>query len=160
MNAADVLKYGHQTVLHTIEGLPDSDWKTSGVCGWWSVKDIMAHLTSFEQVLVEVLGTFLGDRGPTPALDSYRADGQKFNDDQVALRQDKSARQVLDEYCDLHTRTMVSVARIPEETRRQPGTLPWYGMEYALDDFIAYAYYGHKREHSAQIAVFRDHIKR
>jgi proline iminopeptidase len=29
-------------------------------------------------------------------------------------------------------------------------------LEYALDDFIVYNYYGHKREHSAQIAVFRD----
>ncbi len=26
----------------------------------------------------------------------------------------------------------------------------------ALDDFLVYAYYGHKREHSAQIAAFRD----
>jgi hypothetical protein len=33
-------------------------------------------------------------------------------------------------------------------------------MEYALDDYIVYAYYGHKREHSAQIAVFRDLVKR
>ena len=39
---------------------------------------------------------------------------------------------------------------------RQSGTLPWYGMEYALDDFLVYIYYGHKREHSAQIAAFRD----
>jgi hypothetical protein len=29
-------------------------------------------------------------------------------------------------------------------------------MEYALDDVLIYMYYGHKREHSAQIAVFRD----
>jgi hypothetical protein len=31
-------------------------------------------------------------------------------------------------------------------------------MEYALDDFIVYQYYGHKREHCAQIAVFRDKL--
>jgi len=29
---------------------------------------------------------------------------------------------------------------------------------YALDDFLVYAYYGHKREHSAQIAAFRDRL--
>jgi hypothetical protein len=40
----------------------------------------------------------------------------------------------------------------------KPGTLPWYGPEYALDDFIVYSYYGHKREHSAQINVFRDQL--
>jgi len=27
MNAIDILKYGQQTVLHTIDGFPDSAWK-------------------------------------------------------------------------------------------------------------------------------------
>ena len=29
---------------------------------------------------------------------------------------------------------------------------------YALDDVLVYMYYGHKREHSAQIAAFRDRL--
>ena len=33
--------------------------------------------------------------------------------------------------------------------------LAWYGDAYDLDDFIAYMYYGHKREHAAQIKLFR-----
>lgn len=51
------------------------------------------------------------------------------------------------------------MARIPATTLRQTGTLPfpWYGgMEYALDDVIAHLNYGHKREHCAYIAAFRD----
>ena len=55
---------------------------------------------------------------------------------------------------------MSMVDTIPSETLRQSGTLPWYGMAYALDDFLVYAYYGHKREHSAQIAAFRDVLNR
>jgi len=31
-------------------------------------------------------------------------------------------------------------------------------MNYALDDVIVYMYYGHKREHNAQIAAFRDRL--
>jgi uncharacterized damage-inducible protein DinB len=158
MNAVDVLKYGHQTVLKTIEGLPESDCTTGGVCGVWSVKDIIAHLASYEHVLVEVLGTFL-DRGPTPYLDEFTGGGQ-FNDRQVALRKEKTVQDVLSEYNDTHARVTSLVAKIPAETLRQAGTLPWYGMEYALDDFIVYTFYGHKREHSAQIAVFRDSLAR
>lgn len=37
--------------------------------------------------------------------------------------------------------------------------MPWYGDAYALDDLIVYMYYGHKREHNAQIAAFRDRFK-
>lgn len=33
MNAIDVLQYGYRTVMTTIEGLPESEWETSGVCG-------------------------------------------------------------------------------------------------------------------------------
>jgi hypothetical protein len=160
MNAVDVLKYGHQTVLRTLDSLPTSEWETPGVCGYWSVKDIIAHLGSYEYVLVDVLTTFL-DGGPTPYLDNYCGVGPlQFNDDEVALRHDKSIADVLAEYNDTHAQTMALAARIPAETYRQVGTLPWYGSEYDLDDFIAYAYYGHKREHSAQIAVFCDQLAR
>ncbi len=48
MNAQDILNYGHLTVCHTIEGLDDRHWITAGVCGVWSVKDIIGHLAAYE----------------------------------------------------------------------------------------------------------------
>jgi DinB family protein len=158
MNAPDILMYGHGTVLQTIEGLPESAWETPGACGVWSVKDIIAHLTSYEHVLVDVLSAFVGG-GPTPYLNKYTDPGGQFNDSEVELRKGKTVREVLGEYNDTHEQVRSLAARIPVETFRQTGTLPWYGMEYALDDFIVYTQYGHKREHSAQIAAFRDHLK-
>lgn len=160
MNAIDILKYGHQTVLHTLDGLPKTAWETPGVCGTWSVKDIIAHLASYEHVLVDVLITF-SDGGPTPYLDKFGAVGPlQFNDDEVAARQDKTIADVLAEYNDTQAQTMALAARIPAETYRQNGTLPWYGPGYDLDDFIVYSFYAHKREHSAQIAVFCDQLAR
>jgi hypothetical protein len=67
---------------------------------------------------------------------------------------------VLGEYNDTQARVMLLAPTITPEVWRKAGTLPWYGMEYALDDFIVYSFYGHKREHSAQIAVFRDLLVR
>jgi hypothetical protein len=157
MNAVDILKYGHLTVLRTIDGLPNPEWETAGVCGVWSVKEIIAHLASYEHLLVEVLNSFLGG-GPTPCLDQYLELGLQFNDVQVALRKDRTWGEVLAEYNAVQAQTTKLIHQIGEETRQQPGTLPWYGMEYALDDFIVYQYYGHKREHCAQINVFRDRL--
>lgn len=155
MNAYDVMKYGHRTALQTVDGFPEGEWETDGVCGVWSVKQIIAHLASFEQVLIEVLNSFLGG-GETPYLDEFTADHPAFNDNQVAKRDGLTWRQVMAEYKDVHAQVMELIGRIPEETIRRSGTLPWYGMEYALDDFIVYSFYGHKREHCAQINVFRD----
>lgn len=169
MNAQDILKYGHGTVLRAVEGLPDAEWETGGVCGLWSVKDIIAHLASYEQVLEEVLLSFQGNSAmpslspggsATPMLNAFVAPGGQFNNSQVALRASGSYADVLDEYTSVHERVSTLAAQIPAETLRQAGTLPWYGLEYALDDLIVYAFYGHKREHCAQIAVFRDRERR
>jgi hypothetical protein len=160
MNAVDVLKYGHQTVLRTLDSLPQTEWETPGVCGTWSVKDIIAHLASYEHMLVDVLTTLLGG-GPTPYLDKMGTLGPlQFNNAEVASRQDKTIAEVVAEFNDTQAKTMVLAARVPAETYRQNGTLPWYGPEYDPDDFIVYTFYGHKREHSAQIAVFGDGLAR
>ena len=159
MNAVDILKYGQQTVLQTLEAFPESALDTPGACGVWSVKDIIAHLTSYEEVLVDVLSTFIGKHS-TPYLNKFTEPGGQFNDTEVNLRKGKTMREVLDEFNDAHAQVMSLATRINPETFRQVGTLPWYGMDYALDDFLVYAFYGHKREHSAQIAAFRDIVSR
>jgi hypothetical protein len=88
------------------------------------------------------------------------ADYAGFNDKEVEVRQGLSSQETLAEYEAAHARNLTLIAQIPVETLRQAGTIPWYGLEYAVDDYIVYAFYGHKREHGAQIAVFRDGIKR
>lgn len=157
MNAHDVLKYGNGTVQRAIEGLTPEQWVLTGACGVWSCKDLMAHLGSYEQVLVEVLRGFTGG-GPAPHLDRYKAGGN-FNDTEVEARAAHSVETVLAEYNTAHAESLRLISQIPAEVCRQPGTLPWYGAEYALDDYIVYAIYAHKREHCGQIGVFRDRFK-
>jgi hypothetical protein len=159
MHALDVLKYGNLTVLRTIRGLPEPDWHTAGVCGYWSVREIIAHLASFEHMLVEVLAV-AGGGEYGPYLSAFLSNGQTFNDQQVAARSGLTVLETLAEYETTQARTMASAATLPLENFRATGFLPAYGLEYDLEDFITYAFYGHKREHSSQIAVFRDNIKR
>ena len=158
MNATDVLKYGQLTVMQAIDGFPEMAWETPGACGVWSVKDIIAHLASYERVLVDILTTFTGG-GSTPALNSYVELGGQFNESEVSRRKAQTIQDILTEFNDTHVQVMSLLVSIPSETLRQSGTLPWYGREYALDDVLVYMYYGHKREHSAQIATFRDRLR-
>jgi len=155
INALDILKYGQQTVLKTLAEFPEGDAERPGACGLWSVKDIIAHLASYEEVLVDVLSTFLG-KHPTPFLNKFTAPGGQFNDIEVGRRKGRTLREVLGEFNDAHAQTISLAAQMRPEQFRHSGTLPWYAMEYSLDDFIVYTFYGHKREHSAQIDAFRD----
>ena len=157
MNANDVLRYGHQTVLVAVEGLPENKWYTPGVCGKWSVKDIIAHLASFEHLLVDVLASLQSDL-PTPTLDRFFFDYEAFNDDEVARRRDDSPAEVLAEYSETYELAARLLNQIPIEKRRLPDALPWYGEEYDLEDFIVYTFYGHKREHCAQIDMFQEQL--
>lgn len=157
MNTINVLKYGSGTLLGTLAGVPKSEWETAGVCGVWSVKDILAHLTSYELLLADVLTTLL-DGGPTPYLEAMNGPGE-FNDSQVELRRNNSPDEALAEYEQAHANVMSLAVQIPKETYRQNGTIPWYGEDYDLQDYIIYTNYAHKREHSAEINVFRDRLQ-
>lgn len=153
MNAVDILKYGHSFVVGNVNGLPEEAWHTP-IVGVWSVKDLIAHLASFEQILVELLGTFQG-KMETPTLAAFQASHAQFNDDEVERRQHLSASEVWAEYEAAHQQNIALMESIGLDERRALGTLPWYGPEYSLEDFIVYSFYGHKREHGAQIDMYR-----
>lgn len=159
MEITDALSRGHNLVLDTIDDVPDSEWNTPNVVGVWSVKDIIAHLASHEQVLEEILTTLLSDV-PTPCLDMMRKDSLHFNDVQVEMRKDKSSAEVLAEYKEWHEKVMSLIVQIPKEMYRHPeSTFPWHGVDYNLEELIIYTNYAHKREHCAQIGVFCDQLK-
>jgi uncharacterized damage-inducible protein DinB len=159
MNVLDVLRYGHLTVKNSLEPLPREGWLAPGVCGVWSVKDIVAHLASFEHMLIDVIEAMLGE-GETPTLDRMATlGGQGFNDREVAQRSDWTADQVWAEYEQTFNRAWQSVSEVPEELFRQNGLVRGYGDEYDLEDYLVYSFYGHKREHTAQINVYKDLLK-
>ena len=153
MNADDVFRYGHLTVLGAAEGFPTEQWETPGVCGVWSAKDVIAHLASYELATGDAFAGILSEE-PTETLGLMMSLGEAFNESQVAQRRGQGAEESLAEYTQAHGRAAEMLARIPLEQRRQVGILPWYGAEYDLEDLITYMSYGHKREHSAQIAEF------
>src|SRR5919112_4335742 len=157
MNADDVFRYGHHMVLGAVDGFPDAQWETPGVCGVWSAKDVIAHLASYELATGDAFAGILGEEA-TETLGLMMSRGEAFNESQVEQRRGQTAEETLAEYTHAHERAAEMLARIPLEQRRQVGILSWYGAEYDLEDLITYMSYGHKREHSAQIAECRNRL--
>ncbi len=156
MNLTDMLTSGHETVIKAVEDLPQATWNLPGACGEWSVKDIIAHLASFEAVLADILRQLIDADGATPALNRFFADPVGFNGSEVQSRRTESAKATLNEYKTHYAEVMRLIEQIPAAKRRQNGLLAWYGDAYDQEDFIVYTYYGHKREHSAQILLQRE----
>lgn len=155
MHPTDVLRYGHSTFMRSIEDLPPELWHEPGACGSWSIRDIVAHIASYEQMLVEVAESLHDDAAETPALDRMTSGAGAWNDDEVARRAGRTADALVDEYRSAHDRALDLLAALPDERWRTAGILKWYGEDYDLEDFVVYTFYGHKREHAGQIGVFR-----
>ena len=157
MHINDIFANGHLTLMHTLDSLPVENVEIPNVCGVWSVKDILIHLTSFEQVLGDLLASLQGKAKDTLRLHDFIYD-PTFNDRIVRENKHKSYAMILQEYDLAHQRATKLLLNFPEELRHMSGLIGWYGEAYDLDDFIAYTYYGHKVEHSAQIALYKDSI--
>lgn len=159
MNTLDILFYGDKTVQDAIKDFPENEKTTPGVCGVWSTKDVLAHLTSYEIMLQELIASFIKPHTKTPTLNQMNRAYHAFNAKQVNKRKHASWETVVKEYNTSHADVMKKTEQLPKAILRKTGTLPWYGKQYSLDDLIVYKNYGHKQEHCAQIMVFRDRIK-
>ena len=76
MHANDMMKYGHSFIMDALDGVDESQVETGGVCGHWSVKDVMGHLSANEVTLVEVLEGVLGIDSPKPNMQAMGQLGQ------------------------------------------------------------------------------------
>lgn len=154
MDALDILHYGDLEVRRGFDGLSADAWQRVGVTRRWSPRDLLAHLASYELLLGDVLQSVLGS-APTPTLDAMKADHEHFNDLQVSARAGQGPEALMREYIEAHERVQSLARALGPERLRATGSIPWYGDHYALDDFIVFANYAHKREHIGQLKQFR-----
>lgn len=158
MNAPTILFYGNKTVEDSIRTLTAQEWTTVGATSAWTPKDVIAHLTSYELLLEEALGHEVDGRAMA-LIDRMGKSEASFSDTEVAARKDAPVDAALKEYREATERVAALAAKIPAERFREVGTIPWYGAEYSLDDYIVYAIYAHKREHMGMLRLFLKRLR-
>ena len=156
MSATEILDNSHVYVIQTLDDLNDVQWDIAGVVGDWSVKDVVAHLASYEHLLLEILQAFMGQSGDRAYITAYRQGQEQFNVSQVEQRKYETAQHVMDEYQDMQTQTSSLLAQIPVARVEQEGTLPVSdtnpsGSLAKLVENLA----EHSRLHCEQIRAFR-----
>jgi hypothetical protein len=156
MNTTALLTYAHDNVLSAVSCVAPADWDAPGACGVWSPKEILAHLTSFEVVLVELLQSLMRSNMTTPQLDAFLANQEQFNETAVDQRRHLTPETILAEYKTAHQQALALPATLGHIDPRQRGIFDWYGPDYDLEDFLIYTFYGHKQEHCAQIVAFSE----
>lgn len=156
MNMSEALQNANLLVIRALDGLPEEEWDMPGACGDWSVKDIVAHLASYEHVIVDILNTFLGGE-LTSTVKHWMSSRATFNAEEVEARKFATAQQVMDDYQNTQVEAASLIMQIPPEKIQQAGTMPWYGGQHNLADFMQQMC-DHISEHVAQISAFHTRV--
>ena len=95
-------------------GLTDEQMEAPGVMGEWSVKDILAHVNSWEKEALKYLPLILQGSRPPRYADLYGGI-DAFNAQMAAQARGSSLSEVLKELDDTHARLVDYVNNAPEE---------------------------------------------
>src|SRR5262245_1953157 len=101
-------------------GLSDAQLLEVGVTGKWSVRDIVAHVTTWEEEALKYLPLIL--HGKRPPLYSHQYGGiDAFNAVMTERKKDLSLSQVLQQLDENHNRLLDYLESVPEENFASEG---------------------------------------
>jgi hypothetical protein len=157
MHTLDMLEYAHQQVLAAVEGLSTGDGDVPGACGRWSIREVVAHLVSYEALTVEVLDHLGTDRSGR-LVTGWLSDREVYNHFMVNRSSSRTLAQLTADYTAHHEVLINQYIRIPETFLQTTGTLPWHSKRHDVEDFLIDMAYSHKRTHALQIRLHRQHL--
>jgi hypothetical protein len=129
-----------QALLQTWEGLPENMILQPGAVGYWSVRDVMAHIPAWEEEAMKALPLILEGK-PLPRYMGIDA----FNARKQESRKHLSLGQIEEELPATHKKLLNYLQKVPESAFG----IPRFIKRLRLDTF------GHYREHAAQISTWR-----
>jgi uncharacterized protein (TIGR03083 family) len=94
-------------------GLSDAQLTTPGVAGEWSVRDVLAHVTTWDEEALKYLPLIIsGGRPPR-----YASFGglDAFNARTMAAKRALSLAEVLDQFDETHQRLVAYLRTVPDE---------------------------------------------
>ena len=125
-------------------GLTEAQMIVSGVAGEWSVKDVLAHITTWDGEALKHLPTIAGGGRPPRYASTGGIDA--FNARTFEAKRHKSLSEVLDELLNTHAQLLEYIAATPAHQLS-----PRFVSRLRLDT------YGHYRLHAAAIREWRAH---
>ena len=137
-------------IKESYAGLPDAQLTQPGVMGDWSVKDILAHVTTWEQESLKYLPLII--QGGRPPRYSTKYGGiDAFNAQMREQKRGLSLADVLRQLDETHRRLIDYVQSAPEEQIRQ---------ETRFRRRLRFDTYRHYQEHASVIWEWRERTSR
>src|SRR6266581_9415889 len=94
-------------------GLSEAQFAEPGVMGGWSIKDILAHVTTWEEEALKYLPLILSGGRPPRYIQSGGIDA--FNAQMAEQKRDLALSEVLRQLDETHRRLIDYIRSVPEE---------------------------------------------
>jgi hypothetical protein len=130
------IKTEHQRLENYLELLIEADMLRTGVVGDWSVKDLLAHLTAWEQLFLSWYQAGLTNTTVRPSpVGMGRTAIDEINQSVYAENKSKPLAQVLEEFHASYRQTLALVESIPEDDIFGQQRFAWTG-KHTLADYV------------------------
>lgn len=141
------IEQGWEIFLESIRGLTDNEMMESGVVGYWSVRDVLAHIATWDQEALKVLPLILEGK-PTPGYTRYGGI-DAFNAKEQEQKRHLSLELVKQELAATHQLLLNFLAELPESA---------FSPKSRFVKRLPNDTYDHYREHADQIIKWRAEI--
>jgi hypothetical protein len=118
----------------SVEGIPDAQFLEPGVTGSWSVKDILAHVTTWEEETLKHLPTILAGNQPPRYADLFGG-LDAFNAHMTEIKKGLTCADVLSQLDETHQRLIAYIEIAPDE---QIATETRFRRRLRLDTYSHY----------------------
>jgi hypothetical protein len=150
----DELRAARGALVQAIDGLTGDQMLRVGAVGLWSVKDVLAHLVSWEAELVTVLSQLEQHKQRAPRIVEID-DIDEWNDDQYHINAPRPLDGVLQDFHGVHKHLVQVVESLSDRVLDDNRLFPWMEGE-PLSYLIAENAVWHEEEHAEDIRAWRE----
>jgi uncharacterized damage-inducible protein DinB len=157
MPRADViasLQAARAALLQSIDGLSDDQMLQVGAVGFWSVKDVLAHLVSWEAELVTALAQLEQHKDGAPHIVEIE-DIDEWNEEQYRINARRPLTDVLEDFHGVHKQLIRAIEALDSRMLDNNRLFPWMEGE-PLSYLILENATWHEEEHAEDIRAWRE----
>lgn len=130
----EMIEFEREKLLQAIDSLTDQQMEISGACEAWSVKDILSHLTDWEQRGLRWYGAGLkGEVVKTPDENYNWRQLPALNHEIYLKYKDKDLADVRQDFQASFEEMMAAIDGMTEEELFSPGFYAWTGNSLLRD---------------------------
>jgi hypothetical protein len=153
----DTIKQARKSLEQSFGGLSDSDMIKTTAPGEWSIQDILAHVTAWEQKLLNWYAA--GLRGDKQTMPEWGKPGviDDINRGIYRANKDRWLKEVKKEFKASYKQTFKTIKSMPEEWLFTAGKFSWTGGDTLVDYVISNTSH-HYTDHIAMIETIKQKL--